>query len=132
MDYKWKNIIDADRYRERKYCQQLLFYHMPTTYVEATDGCFGGKSKCTPCKNVLPDEQKGYRKDSQGMKGQLLIDKFILKYCKKHQHDLAMGWIDYKKVYDMVPHHWMTKAMKMVVIADKKQQNNIENRADSI
>ena len=42
-------------------------------------------------KKVLPDEQKGCRKDSRGTKDQLLIDKQILKYCKKHQRSLAMG-----------------------------------------
>ena len=69
-------------------------------------------------KKVLPDEQKGCRKDSRGTKDQLLIDKQILKHCKKHQRSLAMGWIDYKKAYDMVPHRWMIEAMKMVEIAD--------------
>ena len=69
-------------------------------------------------KKVLPDEQKGCRKDSRGTKDQLLIDKQILKHCKKHQRSLAMGWIDYKKAYDMVPHRWMIEAMKMVGIAD--------------
>ena len=29
-----------------------------------------------------------------------------------------MGWIDYKKVYDMVPHDWMIEAIKMVEIPD--------------
>ena len=47
-----------------------------------------------------------------------MIDKQILKHCKKHQRSLAMGWIDYKKAYDMVPHRWMIEAMKMVGIAD--------------
>ena len=42
-------------------------------------------------KKVLPDEQKGCRKDSRVMKDQLLIDKKILKHCKKHQCSLAMG-----------------------------------------
>ena len=45
-------------------------------------------------KKVLPDEQKGCRKDSRGMKDQLLIDKQTLKHCKKHQRSLAIGWID--------------------------------------
>ena len=54
-------------------------------------------------KNVKPDEQKECRKDSRGTKDQLLIDKQVLNHCKKHQHNLAMGWIDYKKVYGMVP-----------------------------
>ena len=33
-------------------------------------------------KNVLPDEQKGCRKDSGGTKDQLLIDKQILKHFR--------------------------------------------------
>ena len=69
-------------------------------------------------KNVLPDEQKGCRKDSRGTKVQLLIDKQILKHYKKHQRSLAMGWIDYKKAYDVVPHHWVIEDMKTVGIAD--------------
>ena len=29
-----------------------------------------------------------------------------------------MGWIDYKKTYDMVPQGWMIEDMEMVGIAD--------------
>ena len=78
-------------------------------------------------KNMLPNEQKGCRK---GMKVQLLIDKQILKHCKKHQHNLAMGWTDYKKGYDMVPHGWMIEAMKMVEMADNIV-NLLENSKDT-
>ena len=56
------------------------------------------------------------------MKDQLLIDKQILKHCKKYQHNLAMGWIDYKNTYDIVPHRWMIEAMKMVGIADNVEK----------
>ena len=69
-------------------------------------------------KNVLLDEQKWCRKDSRGKKDQLLIDKQILKHCKKHQHNLATAWFAYEKAYDMVPHGWMIKAMKRVGILD--------------
>ena len=67
---------------------------------------------------MLPDEHKGCTKNSRGTKDQLLIDKQVLKHCKKHQRNLAMGCIDYKKAYDMVPHRWLNEAMKMVGIAD--------------
>ena len=69
-------------------------------------------------KNVLLNEQKGYRKDSRETKGQTLIDKQIRKHCKKHQRNLEMEWVDYKKVCDMVPHGWMIEAMNMVGIGD--------------
>ena len=34
-------------------------------------------------ENLLPEEQKGYRRKSRGTKDQLLIDKAILKDCGK-------------------------------------------------
>ena len=109
MNDKGKNSIDPEESRERKRCQQLPPYRSvlaEKVYAHLSE------------KNVLTDEQKGCRKDSQGTKDQLLIDKQILKHCKKHQRSLAMGWIDYKKAYDMVSHRWMIEAMKMVGIAD--------------
>ena len=67
---------------------------------------------------LLPDEQKGCRRKSRGTKDQLLIDKSIVKHCRKHQHNLSMAWIDYKKAYDMVPHSWLMETVRMVGIAD--------------
>ena len=52
--------------------------------------------------DVLPHEQKGCRRKSRGTKDQLLIDKLVLKDCKKRHTNLSMAWIDYREVYDMV------------------------------
>ena len=43
------------------------------------------------------EEQKGCRKARRGTKDQLLIDKAILKDCRKRHTNLAMAWIDYRK-----------------------------------
>ena len=48
-------------------------------------------------ENLLPEEQKGCRRKSRGTKDQLLIDKTILKDCRKRRTNLAMAWIDYKR-----------------------------------
>ena len=69
-------------------------------------------------QQLLPDAQKGCRKRSRGTKDQLLIDKMIIRNCKRRQTGLAMGWIDYKKAYDMVPHSWITKCLSMFKVAD--------------
>lgn len=63
---------------------------------------------------LLTDEQKGYRKGSRGTKDQLLVDKAILKNCRRRLTNLSMAWIDYKKAYDMVPHSWILKCLEMV------------------
>ena len=63
---------------------------------------------------MLADEQKGCRKRSQGAKDQLLVDKAILKNCRRRMANLSMAWMDYKKAYDMVPHSWILKCLEMV------------------
>ena len=65
-------------------------------------------------RNILPDEQKGCRKGTQGTNDQLLIDKMILKESKARRKNLALGWIDYKKAYDMIPHPWILECLGLV------------------
>jgi hypothetical protein len=67
--------------------------------------------------NLLPAEQKGCKKKSRGCKEQLLIDKMILKNCKRRKRNLAMTFIDYKKAYDSVPHSWILSCMTMCGIS---------------
>ena len=67
--------------------------------------------------NSLPWEQKGCRKGSRGTKDQLLIDKMIVKDCKRRLTSLAVAWIDYRKTYDMVPHSWKQKCIEMFGVA---------------
>ena len=53
--------------------------------------------------NLLTDEQKGCRRNSRGTKGQLLIDKMVIRNCKRRKSGLGMAWLEYKKAYDMIP-----------------------------
>ena len=69
-------------------------------------------------ENVLSEEQKGRRRKSRGTKDQLLMGKTILKDCRKRRINLAMGWIDYRKTFDFVPHSWILECPDMLVIAD--------------
>ena len=48
----------------------------------------------------------------------MLIDKTILKECRKRHTNLAMAWVDYKKAYDFVPHSWISECMEMFGIAE--------------
>ena len=68
--------------------------------------------------NLLPDEQKGCRKNSRGTKDQLLIDKAITKDARSKGRCLNMAWVDYKKAYDMVPHSWILEVTEMMGVAD--------------
>ena len=75
-------------------------------------------------ENILPSEQKGCRKRSRGTRDQLLIDKVVLRDCKRRYTFLAMARIDYKKAYDMIPHSWINHCLEMFVIANKAQGLN--------
>ena len=66
---------------------------------------------------LLPTQQKGCKKNSRGCKEQLLIDKMILKNCKRRKTSLNMCYIDYKKAYDKIPHSWILESMRMCGIA---------------
>ena len=69
-------------------------------------------------EKLPPEEQKGCRRKSRGKKDQLLINKTILKHCRKRRTDLATAWIDYRKTYDFVPHSWILECLDMLGIAD--------------
>ena len=55
-------------------------------------------------QKLIPEEQKGCKRNSKGCKEQLLIDKLVMKQCKHRENDLYMTFIDYKKAYNSVPH----------------------------
>ena len=63
--------------------------------------------------NLYPEEQKGCKRNSRGCKEQLLIDKLILRQCKRLRKSLHMSYIDYKKAYDSVPHSWIIASMSL-------------------
>ena len=63
---------------------------------------------------LIPVEQKGCRRNIQGTKYQLLIDKMVLNDCKKRHTNLGMTWIDYKKTYDMITHSWILESLDLV------------------
>ena len=56
---------------------------------------------------LLPDEEKGCRRQSRGIKHQLMIDKMLMENCNRRMTNLNGVWIGYKKPYDMVPHTWI-------------------------
>ena len=60
----------------------------------------------------LPVEQKRCKKKGREDKHQLLIDKTILRDCRKRHAYLWIAWIDYKKAYDMVSHSWIIESLE--------------------
>ena len=91
---------------------------MPTFDLEVTKGISAEELyEHLEKTNSFPWKQKECRKGSRGAKEHLLIDKMIVKDCKKWLASLAVAWIDYCKPYDMVPHSWIQKCMEMFGVA---------------
>ena len=60
-------------------------------------------------EKILPEEQKGCKRNGRGIKDQLLLDKAGLSDCKRRSTNLAMTWTDCRKSYDMIPHSWISE-----------------------
>ena len=72
-------------------------------------------------EQLFPEEQKGCRKGSRGTKEYLLVDKMVMRNCKRRKTNLAMAWIDYKTAYDMVPPSWIIKTLQLTGAAQNIQ-----------
>ena len=69
-------------------------------------------------ENLLPEEQKGYRKGSRGTNNLLYIDQAVIKEVKSRNKNLAMAWIDYKKAYDMVRHLCIIECLDLFKLSE--------------
>ena len=65
---------------------------------------------------ILLEEQKRCRRKSRGTGDRLYIDKMILREVKVRKENLAMGWIDYRKAFDMVPHSWILECFDILEV----------------
>ena len=72
--------------------------------------------------NLIPEEQKGNRRNSRGTKDQLLIDKMILRNSRRRKTNLHVAWIDYKKAFDSLPHSWIAKCLEIVGVSGNIRQ----------
>lgn len=68
--------------------------------------------------NIIAEGQKGCRKGSLGCKEQLVIDSVIMGQASKKKRNLYTCFIDYKKEYDMVPHQWLVRVLRIYKIDD--------------
>ncbi len=65
-------------------------------------------------KRILPAEQKALRKGRRGCLDALVVDAAVAGETKLRRRDLSMGWVDYKKAFDMVPHPWLKQVLKAI------------------
>ena len=78
-------------------------------------------------EKILPEEQKGCKRNSRGTEDQLLLDKAVLRDCKRRSTNLAMAWIDCWKSYDMIPHSWFSECRQVFGVAENTKDVLVNN-----
>ena len=108
MDDQRQNCPDPKGQVKGKCSQQLPDNNLPATFLENTDWVISEEIYSFLDDNeYLPYEQKGCRKNAKGTHDLLFIDRMILKEVKRKHRILFVGWIDYKKAFDMIPLTWI-------------------------
>ena len=69
-------------------------------------------------KKILSEEQKGCKRNSRGTTEQVLLDKPVFTDCKRRNTNLAMAWIDYPKVYDVISRSWISECLEVFGVAE--------------
>ena len=60
-------------------------------------------------EKLLLEEQKICWHAFRDTKEQLLVDKAVIKNCKKRKRNLNMAWADFRNACGIFPHTWMIK-----------------------
>ena len=66
---------------------------------------------------ILPEEQKGCKRNSRATKDQVLFDKAVLRDRKRRSKNLTMARIHYRKPY-IIPHSWISESLAMFGVAE--------------
>ena len=73
-------------------------------------------------EKILPEEKKGWKRNSRETKCQISLHKAVLRDCKRRSTNLAMAWIDYRKAYDMIPHIWTSECLEVFGVAENTKK----------
>ena len=82
-------------------------------------------------EKIFLGEQNGCKRNSRGTgckrnsrrtKDELLSDKAVLRDSKRRITHIAKAWINYRMVYNMIPHSWISKCLKLFIFAEKTKK----------
>ena len=65
---------------------------------------------------IITSKQAGGKRSVWGCTEQLLINKSVLSEVWQKKRNLLTAWLDYRKVFDSVPHDWIIKALQLAEV----------------
>ena len=80
--------------------------------------------------NIITQEQAAGKRGVWGTLEQLLINKNIMQDVRRMRRNLTTIWLDYRKVFDSIPHSWLIKSLKLAKVPENII-NAIENLTQS-
>ena len=83
LDDKRMHITYHERQEQRNSCSYIPIAFLPLVWKRLTSIFSEAMYRYLSCQELLPKEKKGCRTNSRGIKYQLLIDKAILKNCRR-------------------------------------------------
>ena len=70
------------------------------------------------CHKIITTEQAAGKKRAWECTEQLLINKSIMSGVRNKKRNLTIIWLDYKKVFDSVPHEWLIKSLHLAKLPE--------------
>ena len=64
------------------------------------------------CTKILEAKTKKMS-NTNGTIDQVIINKMVMDNVRLKQRNISTAWIDYKKVFDSVPHDWIIETLKI-------------------
>ena len=112
-------LIQKDKDKERDASNYRPITCLPLMWKLLTGMIADQMYNYLETNNLLPEEQKGCRKRSEGTADLLYIDRMILREVRARKKNLGVGWIDYQKAYDNVAHSWVLECLTILGINEK-------------
>ena len=86
-----------------------------TQYKFATAVMADSLAAHVEANDLLPQEQRALRRGARGCVDCLAVDRMVITDARfKGLRALSVGWIDFEKAYDRVPHEWVTSVLDTV------------------
>ena len=129
MDDERRNHSDSKRLPRRNRFQQACSDNVSIDIVENLSGQIWDEIYCSlKSRRQLTEEQKRSNKGTRRKGNLLYIDQHIFKENKTRRKNVAMGWINYKMAYDIVPKSGIKDSQKCIRNPTKLILEAMKNR----
>ncbi|XP_014777841.1 uncharacterized protein LOC106874577 [Octopus bimaculoides] len=123
MNDKRKDSADTGQKKEEEISNYRPVVCLPSNWMLLNGLIADEVNNFLERENLLPEEQKEFRKKSKETVNLLHINSKILNEVHIRKEDVALGRIDYRKAYNSVTHCWISEYLKTFRVNEKINSN---------